>query len=99
MPAQRHGNERVARLCHARAQAAALAGALAVPAGWALQRGIMPVIADAAGTGLPHSVLTVYRPVELVGLGLCGVLLAVLGALVPAGWAARTRAATALRAE
>jgi putative ABC transport system permease protein len=76
-----------------------LGGALAVPAGWALHRAIMPVMGDAAGTDLPHSVLTVYQPVQLVTLGLCGVVLAVVGALVPAGWAARTRPATALRAE
>jgi putative ABC transport system permease protein len=76
-----------------------LGGALAVPAGWALHRAILPVMGNAAGTALPHAVLTVYRPVELVALGACGVVLAVLGALVPAGWAARARAATALRAE
>jgi putative ABC transport system permease protein len=76
-----------------------LAGAIAVPVGWALHRWIVPVMADAAGTGIPHSILAVYRPVELIALGATGVALAVLGALVPAGWAARTRAATALRAE
>ena len=54
---------------------------------------------NAAGTGIPDSVLAVYGPVQLVGLGAAGVALAVLGALVPAGWAGRTRAATALRAE
>jgi putative ABC transport system permease protein len=76
-----------------------LGGALAVPLGVALHRSIVPVMADAAGLGLPPNVLAVYGPVELVGLGACGVALAVLGALVPAGWAARTRAAAALRAE
>lgn len=74
-------------------------GALAVPAGWALHRWVLPVMANSAGTGIPDSVLAVYDPVELIGLGASGVALAVLGALVPAGWAARTRAATALRAE
>jgi putative ABC transport system permease protein len=77
----------------------ALAGALALPAGWALHRWVLPVMGDSAGTGLPHDVLTVYRPGELAVLALCGVVLAVAGALVPAGWAARTRPATALRAE
>jgi putative ABC transport system permease protein len=74
-------------------------GALAVPFGVALHRWILPVMASAAGTGIPDSVMAVYGPVELLGLGAAGVALAVLGALVPAGWAARTRAATALRAE
>jgi putative ABC transport system permease protein len=76
-----------------------LGGALAIPLGWALHRWMVPVIADAAGTGVPDSVIAVYHPVELVALGATGVALAVLGALVPASWAARTRAATALRAE
>jgi putative ABC transport system permease protein len=74
-------------------------GALAVPLGWALHRWILPVMGNAAGTGIPDSVLAVSAPLQLVGLGAAGIALAVLGALVPAGWAGRTRAATALRAE
>jgi putative ABC transport system permease protein len=74
-------------------------GALAVPLGYGLHRWVVPVMGDAAGTGIPASVVDVYRPVALVGLGAAGAVLAVLGALVPAGWAARTRAATALHAE
>jgi putative ABC transport system permease protein len=74
-------------------------GALAVPLGYGLHRWILPIMGDAAGTGIPASVVDVYPPLTLIGLGAAGALLAVLGALVPAGWAARTRAATALRAE
>ena len=74
-------------------------GALAVPLGWALHRWILPVMGNAAGLGIPDSVLAVYGPAELVGLGAAGVALAVLGAMVPAGWAGRTHPATALRAE
>jgi putative ABC transport system permease protein len=74
-------------------------GALAVPLGWALHRWILPVMGNAAGTGIPDSVLAVYGPLQLVGLGAAGVALAVLGALVPAGWAGQTHPATALRAE
>ncbi|WP_279331037.1 hypothetical protein [Streptomyces sp. OS603R] len=48
---------------------------------------------------MPSSVLDVYGPTPLVLLGLGGGVLAVLGALVPAGRAARTRTATALRTE
>jgi putative ABC transport system permease protein len=76
-----------------------LGGALAVPIGWALHRWTVPVMGDAAGTALPDSVIAAYHPAGLVALGACGIVLAVLGALVPAGWAARTRVATALRAE
>jgi putative ABC transport system permease protein len=74
-------------------------GALAVPLGWALHRWILPVMGNAAGTGIPDSVLAVYGPAELIELGAAGVALAVLGALVPAGWAGQTHPATALRAE
>jgi putative ABC transport system permease protein len=75
-------------------------GVLAAPLGYALHHRIVPVMADAAaGTGIPASFLDVYRPVQLAGLAGAAVVLAVLGALIPAGWAAGTRIATALRAE
>ncbi len=50
-------------------------------------------------TAVPASVLNVYRPWELVLLALAGLAIAVAGALAPAGWAAPTRTAFALRAE
>jgi putative ABC transport system permease protein len=53
----------------------------------------------AAGTGLPPSVLDVYEPAQLALLGLAGIVIAVLGAMLPAGWAAKARTATALRTE
>ena len=68
-----------------------VAGVLAVPLGYLLHHAIVPVMADAAATRIPAGVRDVYRPAELVAL-------AVLGALVPAGWAARPRPARALRA-
>jgi putative ABC transport system permease protein len=43
--------------------------------------------------------MAVYQALELVLLGLAGVAIAMLGASLPAGWAARTRTATALRTE
>ena len=76
-----------------------LGGVLAVPLGVLLHRGILRAIATAAGTGVPHNVTAAFDPLELAGLGAAGIVLAVLGALIPAGWAARTSAATALRAE
>ncbi|GIJ52620.1 ABC transporter permease [Virgisporangium aurantiacum] len=74
-------------------------GALAVPLGWGVHRWIVPVMFDAAGFGYAPEFIAVYNPWELLALGATGIVLAVLGALIPAGWAARTRAATALRAE
>ncbi|WP_433259915.1 ABC transporter permease [Actinosynnema sp. CS-041913] len=74
-------------------------GAGGVPAGTALHRVVLPEMGDRAGTGLPASAFTVYGPAELVLLVLGGLAIAILGALLPAVWAARTRTATALRAE
>ncbi|KOG27859.1 ABC transporter permease [Streptomyces resistomycificus] len=76
-----------------------IGGLLGVPVGYMLHGIVMPVMGRAVGTGMPSSVLDVYGPVELLLLGLGGVVLAVLGAMLPAGWAARARTATALRTE
>ncbi|MFI1395995.1 ABC transporter permease [Streptomyces sp. NPDC020681] len=76
-----------------------LGGLIGVPAGFALHGFVLPVMGHAAGTNLPPSVLEVYETPQLVLLGLAGIVIAVLGALLPAGWAARTRTATALRTE
>lgn len=74
-------------------------GALGVPLGVALHGWVMPAMGRSAGLELPESVIAVYRTPELILLALGGLLIAVLGALLPAGWAARTRTATALRTE
>jgi putative ABC transport system permease protein len=76
-----------------------VAGAVAVPAGIGLQRYLVPAIAAGAGSGLPASFLDVYQGWELAALALAGVVIAVAGALLPAGWAARSRPVAALRAE
>jgi putative ABC transport system permease protein len=76
-----------------------LGGLVGVPAGFALHGYVLPVMGRAAGTGLPPSVLEVYEPAQLVLLAVAGVVIALLGALLPAGWAARSRTAAALRTE
>ncbi|MET7401955.1 ABC transporter permease [Dactylosporangium sp. NPDC005572] len=76
-----------------------IGGLLAVPLGLLLHHRLLPVIAGAAGTGIPNDVVDVYSWPVLAVCALLGVALAVLGALVPATWAGRTRASTALRAE
>jgi putative ABC transport system permease protein len=76
-----------------------VAGLVAIPAGIALHHYVLPVMAHAAQTDVPPSVLNVFHPWELVLLALSGLVIAVAGALIPAGWAARTRTASALRAE
>jgi putative ABC transport system permease protein len=76
-----------------------VAGIVAVPLGIALHHEILPAMASSVGLRLPASFLDVYGAPELVALALAGVLIAVLGALAPATWAAKIRTANALRAE
>lgn len=76
-----------------------LGGAIGVPLGTALQALVVPAMGHSAGITLPASVVNVYHPLQLVLFGLGGLLIALLGAMLPAGWAARTRTATALRTE
>ncbi|MEU8239130.1 ABC transporter permease [Actinoplanes missouriensis] len=77
----------------------AVGGSMAVPLGIALHGWALPVMASSAGLVLPSPVLDVYPLWTVVALGAGGILLAVLAALVPAGWAARSRPSAALRAE
>ncbi|WP_371798561.1 hypothetical protein OG963_05140 [Streptomyces sp. NBC_01707] len=76
-----------------------VAGTLGVPLGVALHGWVIPAMGDSVGLRLPGSVVAVYHAAELLPLALGGVLIATLGALLPAGWAARARTATALRTE
>ncbi|WP_198035197.1 ABC transporter permease [Streptacidiphilus rugosus] len=77
----------------------AAGGAVGVPLGVALQRIVVPAMGRSAGLRLPASVLDVYHALPLPALGAGGLVIALLGALLPAGWAARTRTAVALRTE
>jgi putative ABC transport system permease protein len=76
-----------------------LAGIVGVPLGVLVHNGVVPVMGHAANTGLPAAVISVYSWWEYVLLALAGLVIAVVAALGPAGWAARTRTASALRAE
>jgi putative ABC transport system permease protein len=76
-----------------------IAGVIAVPAGDVLHRYVLPAMANAANTGLPAVILHAYSGWELGALALAGLAIAVVGALLPASWAAATRTATALHAE
>ncbi|WP_329567121.1 FtsX-like permease family protein [Kitasatospora sp. NBC_01266] len=81
------------------AGAGLVGGAIGVPVGLALHDFVIPLVLRAAGSGIPPQVQNVYGIPELALLGLGGVAIAVCGALLPAGWAAKTRTATALRTE
>jgi putative ABC transport system permease protein len=76
-----------------------VAGALAVPIGIALHHYVVPVMGKAAGTTIPAADIAVYDLPVLVPLILGGLVIAVTGGLLPAGWAATTRTATALQTE
>ncbi|MGH3192940.1 MAG: FtsX-like permease family protein [Streptosporangiaceae bacterium] len=76
-----------------------VAGLIAIPAGVALHNYVLPIMGDAAQTALPSAVFDVYHAPQLILLALAGLVIAVAGAMLPAGWAAKTRTAFALRAE
>lgn len=75
------------------------AGAVGVPIGVALHDYILPVMGRGAGTNVPRADIAVFQVPELILLGLGGVVIAVVGAALPAGWAAKVRTASALRTE
>jgi putative ABC transport system permease protein len=74
-------------------------GVAGVPAGMALHGMMVPAMGDSAGVRLPQAVIDVYQPWLMGVLALGGLVIAITGALLPAGWAARIRTATALRTE
>ena len=81
------------------AGAGLIGGLIGVPAGMALQGAVIPAMGRIAGIGIPEVFLDVYDWPLLVLLTLGGLGIAVVGALIPAGWAARVRVSTALRTE
>jgi putative ABC transport system permease protein len=78
---------------------AVIAAVIAAPAAVALTTGTIDAMAGTAHTGVPGSFTDVFSVPRLALLSLAALVIAVLGALLPASWAARSRPATALRAE
>jgi putative ABC transport system permease protein len=78
---------------------AVIAGAIAAPAAVLLNAATLHAMAATAHTGVPASFTDVFPVLKLALLSLAALAIAVIGALLPATWAARARAATALRAE
>ncbi|ONH59916.1 hypothetical protein CcI49_14465 [Frankia sp. CcI49] len=76
-----------------------LAGFVGVPTGIALHHFVVPRMGATGGTSVPARYLDVLRLPEQLGLLAGGLVIAVAGALAPAGWAAGSRTATALRSE
>jgi putative ABC transport system permease protein len=78
---------------------AVIAAVIAAPAAVALNTATVRAMAGTAHTGIPASFTQVFPPARLALLSLAALAIAAAGALLPAGWAARARPATALRAE
>jgi len=78
---------------------AVIAAVIAAPAAVALNTATIGAMAGTAHTGIPASFTQVFPPSRLALLSLAALAIAAAGALLPAGWAARARPATALRAE
>ncbi|NUR61575.1 MAG: ABC transporter permease [Catenulispora sp.] len=76
-----------------------VAGLIGVPIGAALERMTLNPMQNAVGMHLPPSVTHSYTASLVLPLLAGGIVIALLGALLPAGWAARSRTATALRTE
>jgi len=76
-----------------------IGGALGLPGGVAAQQYIIRLIGKSEDTGLPLTVINVYNAADLSVLFLCGLVIAVLGALLPARRAARISTAEALHTE
>jgi putative ABC transport system permease protein len=74
-------------------------GLLGVPLGIALHRGLMGLMGNLIGNEMPSVALNVFNPLVLPLLVIAGIVLAILGAVIPARWAARLSVAEVLRAE
>jgi putative ABC transport system permease protein len=76
-----------------------LGGAVGIPLGIEVHHGVVDFTGDLIGSGMAASWIHVYTWTLVAPLGAAGLLLAVLGAWVPAGRAAATRTAAVLRSE
>jgi putative ABC transport system permease protein len=78
----------------------ALGAAVGMPAGIALHRNVVIVMGQiATSTGIPENFFHVFDPALLGSLALAGIGIALIGALLPAQWAARSRITDILQAE
>ncbi|MCL7379701.1 ABC transporter permease [Streptomyces sp. 35G-GA-8] len=77
----------------------AVGGALGIPAGIGAYELIIPAMTDAADVSLPASMTDVWQASVLAPLALTGIVIAALGALVPARSAARLTIAKVLHNE
>jgi putative ABC transport system permease protein len=78
---------------------ALVGGLLAMPAGLVLHHVLNDVISASAGNDTPPRAYGVFNPLELAVIPLLAVAVAMLAALVPGRWAARTNVVEVLHSE
>jgi putative ABC transport system permease protein len=78
---------------------ALMGGLVAVPAGVYLYRALFDLLSNLGGNDTPVALYDVFAPWELVAIPLAGVVVAVVAAMIPGRWAARTNVVEVLHAE
>jgi putative ABC transport system permease protein len=78
---------------------AMLGGLVAVPAGVALYRLLFDQLSNLGGNVTPLAFYDVYATWELIAIPVAGVVVAVVAAMIPGRWAARTGVVEVLHAE
>lgn len=77
-----------------------IAAVIGIPAGMVLHRNILVLMGQiAAATNIPDQYFNVFTPVVLGVLAIGAIMIAILGAMVPGQWAARSRIAEVLQTE
>lgn len=77
-----------------------VAAAVGIPAGMLLQHRILVVMGQiASSTNVPNQYFNVFDPILLTAIAGGGIVIAVLGSMVPAQWAARSRVTEVLQTE
>jgi putative ABC transport system permease protein len=76
-----------------------IAGLAGVPLGVIAHHHVVPLMGNAVGTAIPSADIAVYHLLELIALTLGGLIIALAGTALPAGWAVKTRTQNALRTE
>ncbi|MEU4622626.1 ABC transporter permease [Actinoplanes sp. NPDC023801] len=89
----------IAMLITSMAALGVIGGLVGIPIGMAAHRVVVPLAADAAKITMPGYVFQVWEPATLLLMLLSGVLIAIVGALLPARSAARLSIARALHNE
>lgn len=93
-------NQVVAMVIASTAVLGILGAVLGIPAGVALHRNILVVMGQiATSTGIPDQFFKVFGIGLLVPLAVAGIAIAMLGATLPAQWAARSRVTDVLQTE